>query len=182
MPRHPHFLWTNLFRTSRSHPKDKLIDVLESTILFKDLSRKELRYLSNFVYERVYQPNEPIFGKNDRASGLYIVASGRVAIRTQETGAESLTTILGKNSFFGELSLILPNSLRNVSAQSVNRSELIGFFEPELKEILQRRPQTGVKILGHLSEVLGRRLLETTERLMVLSKARGETQVNEDYL
>ncbi|NJM10327.1 MAG: hypothetical protein HC883_05575 [Bdellovibrionaceae bacterium] len=45
---------------------------------------------------------------------------------------------------------------------------LIGFFRPDLFEILDRQPATGVKILLRLSEVLGRRLKETTLKVTEL--------------
>ena len=47
-------------------------------------------------------------------------------------------------------------------------SMLLGFFKPDLLEILERQPATGVKILMRLSEVLGRRLKETTLKVTEL--------------
>ena len=52
---------------------------------------------------------------------------------------------------------------------------LIGFFKPDLEDILERNPAMGVKILFQLSSVLGRRLLETTERITLL-KSRKEAK------
>lgn len=174
---HPHFLWRDLFKKGKEE-KASLIDVLKGNILFRTLSRRELRYLSTRVYERVYQPEEPIFHQNDRGLGMYVIAKGRVAIKTQGTGGEFLVTTLGEGSFFGELALIDPDTIRTASVLATERTVLVGFFKPDLMEILERKPSMGVKILFQLSTVLGRRLLETTEKITVLKQTRTLTQVS----
>ena len=56
---------------------------------------------------------------------------------------------------------------------ATERSVLVGFFKPDLEDILERNPAMGVKILFQLSTVLGRRLLETTERITQLKSRKG---------
>ena len=48
---------------------------------------------------------------------------------------------------------------------------MIGFFKPDLMEILERSPATGIKITFRLAEVLGKRLKETTEKVSDLRRA-----------
>ena len=176
---HPHFLWADLFKR-KSALQNRLVDTLKENVLFNTLSSKELTYLSNFVYERVYQPEEPICGHNDRGLGMYLISKGRVGIKTQSSQGEMLVTILNEGSFFGELALVDPDHLRSASAVAYERTILIGFFKPDLIEILERKPAMGVKILLQLSTVLGRRLLETTEKMTLLTRARGMPQSHED--
>jgi hypothetical protein len=45
---------------------------------------------------------------------------------------------------------------------------LIGFFKPDLLEITKRSPSAGIKVLSRLSEVLGRRLKEATDKVSEL--------------
>lgn len=125
------------------------------------------------VYERVYQPDEIVFQQNDRSFGLFIISKGRVAIKTLSQDSETLVTLLGKGSFFGELSLVDPDISRTANAVAVERTTLISFFKPDLMEIMNRKPDMGVKILHQLTIVLGRRLIETTERISLLTAARG---------
>ncbi len=167
MANHPHFLWRDLFRRGSSEQKT-LLDVLKENILFKGLNRSELRYLSHFVYERVYQPDEPVFNQGDRGNGMYIIAKGRISIKTHHSDGEVLVTTLSEGSFFGEIALVDPDNLRTASAIANERSVLVGFFKPDLIEITERKPAMGVKILFQLATVLGRRLLETTERITQL--------------
>jgi CRP-like cAMP-binding protein len=165
MSSHPHFLWADLFRQDK--PEKSLIPLaLKDNILFKTLSDRELKFLSTMVYERVYDTGEPIFRQGDRGFGLYVIARGMVAIRTQGEGTDHiLVTKLTRGSFFGELSLLEMENLRSASAIALEKTVLVGFFKPDLKEIMDRKPAMGVKILQQLALVLGTRLIETTTRL-----------------
>jgi CRP/FNR family cyclic AMP-dependent transcriptional regulator len=166
---HPNFIWKDLFKPGKSEKK-ALIETLQDNILFKTLSRKELRYISNFVYERTYEPSEPVFQQGDRGIGMYIIAKGRVAIRIQNAETDVLVATLSEGSFFGEIALVDPNTVRTASAVAVEPTVAIGFFKPDLTEILERNPVIGVKILFQLATVLGKRLVETTELITVLKR------------
>jgi len=181
MRTHPHFLWTDLFRRRKAE-QTSLIDALKENVLFRTLTGRELKYLTTLVYERIYQPDEPVFHQNDRGLGMYLIAKGRVAIKTQSAQSEALITVLSEGSFFGELALVDPDNIRTASAISMERTVLIGFFKPDLMEILERKPAMGVKILFQLSTVLGHRLLETTEKITLLTRARGVSQIHEDVV
>lgn len=181
MQPHPHFLWNDLFRRKKSDRPD-VAQTLRENVLFRTLSGRELNYLVTLVYERVYQPDEPVFQQNDRGIGMYVIAKGRVAIKTQGKEGDVLVTVLGDGSFFGELALVDPDNIRSASAVAIDRTVLIGFFKPDLMEILERKPAMGVKILFQLSTVLGRRLLETTEKITILARSRGLTQVREEVV
>lgn len=170
MPSHPHFLWADLFRRDPSHHKTVAL-ALKDNVLFKTLTPRELNYLSTLVYERIYQPNEPVFQQNDRGLGMYFIVKGQAAIRTNSAQGDVLVTVLTEGSFFGEMALVDPNNVRTASAIAIERSVIIGFFKPDLMEILERKPAMGVKILFQLSTVLGKRLLETTEKITQLSRA-----------
>ena len=185
MSTHPHFLWTDFF-SRKNTDKATIIDALSQNILFQTLNRKELRYISNYVYERSYQADEPIFAQADRGLGMYLIVKGKVAIRTQSPqpghSGDVLVTVLRDGSFFGELALVDPDHIRTAHSIAMEKTSLIGFFKPDLTEILERKPDVGVKILFQLSVVLGRRLLETTEKITLLTKARGVTQLHEDIV
>jgi CRP-like cAMP-binding protein len=90
------------------------------------------------------------------------VTEESVPVQTQ------MVTRLRAGDFLGELALVEHNSRRTATAIANDESTLIGFFKPDLFEILDRQPETGVKILLRLSEVLGRRLKETTLKVSEL--------------
>jgi CRP-like cAMP-binding protein len=170
MASHPHFLWRDLFRRGNER-KRTVIDTLRENILFCTLNRRELNYLSNFVYERTYQVNEPVFQQNERGIGMYIIAKGQIAIKTQSPQGEVLVTTLHEGSFFGEIALVDPD-IRSASAVPIEKSVVVSFFKPDLEEILQRKPDMGVKILFQLCTVLGHRLAETTDRITSMARFR----------
>lgn len=159
-----YFLWADLFKKGEK-TKSALTDALRENQLFAKLSDSELAYLSSMVYERVYEKGEPVFQQNERGFGLYLILSGSVEIKALSGEKEIPVTTLGEGSFFGELALIEEDNVRSATAVPLERSSIVGFFKPDLLEILERRPSMGVKILMSLSTVLGKRLLETTERI-----------------
>ncbi|MCC7440814.1 MAG: cyclic nucleotide-binding domain-containing protein [Bdellovibrionales bacterium] len=179
MAAHPHYLWRDLFRRRKSN-EDTIIEALGENILFCTLSARELRYLTSLVYERVYQVDEPIFREGERGSGMYVIVAGRVAIKTHHPNSEVLVTTLGKGSFFGELSLVEPENVRTATAVATERTVVVGFFKPDLMEVLERKPQMGVRILFQLASVLGRRLLETTRKITEMKEERRVGQLREN--
>ena len=175
------YLWSDLFK-KRASDKDFLTESLSKNILFASLTKSELSVISRVVYQRVYQPGEVIFHQNSRGFGMYIIARGEVAIRTESAHGKSLLTNLEKGNFFGELALIENNNIRTASAVAEERCELIGFFKPDLMDILETKPVIGVKILYALGSVLGQRLMETTERLGILAQTKGISDSHDRYL
>jgi CRP/FNR family cyclic AMP-dependent transcriptional regulator len=172
------FLWDNIFR--RPKKEDEVRTALRNNILFNDLSDRELKLLEGIVHVRRYHAGEPIFRQGELGVGMYIVVIGRIEIFvTDETAVAEDTrdifiTQLIAGDFFGELALVEENGRRSASALSRDECLLIGFFKPDLLEVLKRSPTTGIKILLRLSEVLGRRLKETTDKVSDLRRALKE--------
>jgi CRP/FNR family cyclic AMP-dependent transcriptional regulator len=179
MGNHPHFLWTDLFRREKMSQKP-IASALKENILFSTLTPRELSYLSSLVYERVYQMDEPVFRQNERGLGMYVILKGRIAIRTQNPLGENLVTTLSEGSFFGEIALVDSHNIRTASAVAIERTIIVGFFKPDLMEILDTKPSMGVKILYQLSTILCRRLVETTERITQLKRNPKEAGPNEN--
>lgn len=172
------FLWDNIFRNSAKG--DDVHKALRENLLFTDLSDRELRFVENIVHIRKYHAGEPVFRQGESGVGMYIVLRGRVEIfvtdstSVLEESRDIFITQLTAGDFFGELSLVEDNSRRTATAVSHDETTLIGFFKPDLMEILSRSPSSGIKILFRLAEVLGRRLKETTEKVSDLRRALKE--------
>jgi CRP/FNR family cyclic AMP-dependent transcriptional regulator len=166
------FQWINVFRNKDA--KSSLREKLHQNILFKDLRAGELRFLENIVNLRSYRPGEVIFRQGEVGVGMYIILSGHVNIQVEEiqTGTlqpkSSHVTVLKAGEFFGELALVEEEGRRSATASAQNEAQLIGFYKPDLIEIIERSPSAGVKILMRLGEVLGVRLRQTTARITEL--------------
>jgi CRP-like cAMP-binding protein len=166
-------LWENYFKPTT---KEKEINaILKENILFQDLTKKQLKFVANIVHLRKYRKDETIFRQGEVGVGMYIILQGAVDITVEENQAQERThrqevvmTKLGPGDFFGELSLVEEGGRRSATAAATDKTTLIGFFKPDLLEILERNPAAGVKITLRLGEVLGRRLRETNDRVSVL--------------
>ncbi|MBX3020408.1 MAG: cyclic nucleotide-binding domain-containing protein [Bdellovibrionales bacterium] len=168
------FMWDNLFR--KSDEQQEVAEALRQTFVFQPLSRKELGFVQDTVHVRVFKPGEVIFRQGEIGVGMYIILRGALDIYIDHAMEEDvpprahMVTRLRAGDFLGELSLVENNSRRTATAIAAEESLLIGFFKPDLFEILERQPATGVKILLRLSEVLGRRLKETTMKVTELKE------------
>jgi CRP/FNR family transcriptional regulator, cyclic AMP receptor protein len=170
------YVWENLFRDKSKH--ESLRHKLKENVLFQDLGFNELRLVENIVNVRNYRPGEPIFKQGEVGVGMYIIVKGVVNIYVEEldattnASATTLVTQLKTGDFFGELALVETEGRRSASATAHEESILIGFYKPDLVEIVERNPTAGVKILTRLGEVLGVRLRQTTSRITELKKER----------
>ncbi|MEW6058118.1 MAG: cyclic nucleotide-binding domain-containing protein [Bdellovibrionota bacterium] len=166
------FLWLDLF-SRKSETEITVLSTLKSNQLFARLTPRELQYVSRFVHLRNYEPGETIFKQYEKGLGMYMIAKGAVDIRVRTNDNlqdEMLVTTLGAGSFLGELALIDTDNKRTASAYAQGPTILVGFFKPDLLEIMERKPETGVKVLFSLSRVLGKRLNETTELITKITR------------
>ena len=168
------FVWENLFRQ-----KDRAQSIrsqLKQNILFQDLNFRELSLLENIINVRTYQPGENIFKQGEVGVGMYIIISGIVNLYTEEIEATTSSAVsthvtqLEPGDFFGELALVEFEGRRSASATAHSECVLIGFFKPDMLEIVERNPNAGVKIMMRLGEVLGARLKKTTSLLSAMKK------------
>ena len=172
------YLWDNIFRNRRK--EDDIRTAISGNILFRDLSEREVRFLEGVVHVRRYHSGESVFRQSEVGVGMYIIVRGRIEIFVTDESSptiesrEIFITQLGAGDFFGELALVDENSRRTASAIAREETLLIGFFKPDLDEVLKRSPSAGIKILLRLSEVLGRRLKETTDKVSDLRRALKE--------
>ena len=168
------FVWDNLFR--KSDQDQDVLEALRQTFIFSSLTKRELRFVKDTVHVRVFKAGESIFRQGEVGVGMYVLLKGALDIFIDNFVDETrpvrshLVTRLKGGDFLGELSLVEHNSRRTATAIAAEESMLIGFFKPDLFEILDRQPATGVKILLRLSEVLGRRLKETTIKVTELKE------------
>ena len=174
-------LWKNLFR-----PKSDESDVtshLKKNVLFQDLSPRDIKFVGDIIHLRTYQDGERIFRQGELGAGMYIVVSGAVEISAanppDEPGPqpdEISITQLETGDFFGEVALVEENGRRSATAVAIGNTTLIGFFKPDLFDIMARNPRAGLKITLRLGQVLGQRLKRTTLRLIEL-----ELQQNDNH-
>lgn len=171
------FIWENLFRPGS---RDKnLKTLLSESYLFQNLSNSEIQFLMGIVHVRNFHSSEAVFRQGELGVGMYIIMKGTIEIIAQGSEEEEeagLITELTAGDFFGELALFEENGKRTATARAKEDSILVGFFKPDLMEIIERNPSLGTKITFRLGEVLGRRLKETTNKVTELKRALRKQQ------
>lgn len=148
--------WDNIFK------KDRRVwtiqEALKKNIVFKDLAPREINQIQAITHVRSYHPGEPIFKQGEVGVGMYIISKGSVEIMYDD----NRITTLKEDDFFGELALVEERGIRTATAIAKDDTQLIGFFKPDLIQIMNQTPEIGVKILFRVAQVIGTRLHETT--------------------
>jgi CRP/FNR family transcriptional regulator, cyclic AMP receptor protein len=164
-------IWGRISRLGRK--KESLTQTLRDVPLFTELSTNELHVLEQVVHTRIYKPGETVFVETEPGAGMYVIQSGRVNIVLQH-GPESAIPLaeLEPGDFFGEMAL-LGNMTRSATAIATERSVLIGFFHPDLIEMIRLNPQIGAKISLGLAKTLADRLRYTSTQLRDVWIGRG---------
>lgn len=154
-------LWTPP-STQRDQEPDA-IEALRAVPLFAELKQGELKRVLRIMHERTYQPGEVIFREGDAGAGMFIIRKGAVAIVIRlPGGTERELARLTERQFFGEMAL-LEDAPRSASAVAQERTELLGFFEPDLEALLERDAKLGSKVLWQLARLMATRLRNTNE-------------------
>ena len=167
-------IWGNIFRFGAR--KESLAETLQTIPLFHDLSPKELKILDSVVHVRTYEAGEPVFVETEPGAGMYVIRSGRVDIVLQyRTENRVILAELEPGDFFGEMAL-LGDTSRSATAVARERAELIGFFHPDLMEIINLHPGMGAKISLGLAKTLAERLRFTNAQLRDIWQIRGPNE------
>src|SRR5882724_7542774 len=145
-------IWGNIFRLGPR--KESLAEILQNIPLFRELTPRELRVLERVVHTRSYDADEPVFVETEPGAGMYVIRSGHIDIVLRYKSDHPLILAeLEAGDFFGEMAL-LGDTSRSATAVARERSELIGFFHPDLIEIISLYPAMGAKISFGLAKTL----------------------------
>jgi CRP/FNR family cyclic AMP-dependent transcriptional regulator len=165
-------IWGNIFRLGERN--ESLAEILQNIPLFRDLSPKELKTLERVVHVRTYEAAETVFMEDEPGAGMYVIRSGRVdVVLKHNTMNPIILAELEPGDFFGEMAL-LGDSSRSATAVAREKSELIGFFHPDLLEIINLHPVMGSKITFGLAKTLSERLRYTNTQLREIWEIRGQ--------
>jgi CRP-like cAMP-binding protein len=109
-----------------------------------------------------------LFNEGDEGEDMYIIRSGRVAIKKRVAHGEIVVAVLEKGDFFGEMAM-LEHIPRTAGAEVVEDGDLIVIGSEIFGDMVKSNPEIGVRMLRKYSL----RLRETTKQIEELA-ARAE--------
>lgn len=141
------------------------IEELKRVPIFNALTEEELRsFLPNFR-EKKFPKNSIIFSQDEEGDTFFFIVNGKVKIVIMsKDGREVILSTLGKNEFFGEMSLIdgLPRSATVVAMEDTT---LIFLKRNDFLAKLKEHPSMMITMMQEMS----RRMRKADERIGSLS-------------
>ena len=161
--------WDRLLgnRPDESEAKSPFTSVLSRVPIFKNLTRRELISIDRILHRRQYIQNEVIFRQGEPGMGLYVVQSGTVGI-VLEPGNQ-LVFEMRDGDFFGEVTL-LDEGPRTATAIAKTNCVLLGFFQSDLLNLIDRNPRLGVKVVLSVARHVAVRLRKADELVAQLTE------------
>ena len=150
--------WEYIFKKNDNKLHFQLLETLP---LFEELGPVNLKKLSTLLHYRTYRKGEVIFREHEPGESMYIVKTGKAKIfHAPQSGTDNEVAILEKGTFFGEVSLVDPQT-RSATAVALEDSEFLVMFRGDLIALIDRDPRLASFLLVRLSKVIGQRLRES---------------------
>jgi CRP/FNR family cyclic AMP-dependent transcriptional regulator len=119
-----------------------------------------------------------LFNEGDEGEDMYILRSGKVAIKKRVPHGEVTLAVLEKGDFFGEMA-ILERMPRSASAEMIEEGDLVVIGGDVFGDMIKNTPEIAVRMLRKYSI----RLRETTRQIEQMglagATAAGATEVQE---
>jgi CRP-like cAMP-binding protein len=112
-----------------------------------------------------FEKGKVLFKEGDRGEDMYIVQSGKVAIKKKLAEGETTLAVLEKGDFFGEMA-ILERMPRSASAEVIEDGDLIVIAGEMFGDMIKSNPEIAVRMLRKQSI----RLRETLKQLELALK------------
>jgi CRP-like cAMP-binding protein len=162
--------WSNIFSSMGSGDDVNRIDILKRIPIFQDLSKRELRIISQMVYDRSYEEGEFMFETGQPGAAMFVIENGEAHIvRKNMEGEEILLARLKDGEFLGELAL-LDSSPRSASAVVLKPTKALAIFREDLDKLLETNPELGGKVMKKLAVIIGLRLKATNDLLITIEE------------
>ena len=155
-------LWETLERWKRSSPELDRIQFLKTVPFFDQLSNRQLKGVSDIMFERTYDVDELIFEEAQPGAALFLILDGKVAVEVFRETTTTCLAVLQKGAFFGEMAL-LDETPRSATARALERTRTLALYRNDLDGLVQRDAKTACQIYRSLAGMIADRLRLTNE-------------------
>ena len=132
-------------------------DHLHHVPIFAPLSDTELNNLAEASATRIFAPGEAIVRQGEQGDSMFVIVRGSVEVRIKQNGAAKTINTLGKNDFFGEMSL-LTGEPRTADVIAEGETEVIQIRKAALRGIFMANP----KLVYSICEIIDERRFSLT--------------------
>ncbi len=154
-------LWETLGRWKRSSPELDRIQFLKTVPFFDRLSNRQLKTVSDIMFERNYDTDESIFEEGQPGAALFLILDGKIAIEISRETSTRLA-VLERGAFFGEMAL-LDDTPRSANARALEPTRTLALYRNDLNGLMDRHARTACQIYRSLASMIGDRLRSTNE-------------------
>lgn len=145
---------------------DILCVMLENSYLFKDFSRPEIEQLVHYMHGYKAPKGTTLFQEGERDSHLVIITQGKAKIMKDDGmgNIKELATV-HKGATLGEMSIIdsFPHSATVILSED---SEVALITKANLKNIIEKYPALGAKLLWQIAAQLSARVRRVSGQLV----------------
>ncbi len=141
-------------------------EVLKQQILLEELDDAELKSIGGMVKELTFEKGEHIFKEKEEAKGIFLIHSGKVGIlKITPDGWKQTLAVLGKGSFFGELSII-EQRLHEADALALEKAVVLFLRKEDFERMESEDLLLATKIMKRLILVLSKNLRQMNEKFL----------------
>ncbi len=163
-------VWETLGRWKRSSPELDRIQFLKTVPFFDQLSNRQLKSVSDIIFERTYETNESIFEEGQPGAALFLILDGKIAIEICRETSTTRLAVLDRGAFFGEMAL-LDETPRSATARALERTRTLALYRNDLNGLVHRDAKTACQIYRSLAGMIGDRLRLTNELVQMKAPA-----------
>lgn len=144
----------------------EIADILRGVPALRHLSSRALYAMAGVVHRRTYRRGEVLYYEGDPGLGLYVVEAGRVRLLTgKDSDPPRELRELEANEMTGELSLLGDFRRLETAEATTTGVQVLGFFRPDLKNVMRRDPGAGAEIIRTLARHVTAQYVELIRRL-----------------
>ncbi len=135
---------------------ERLESFLESVPFFEELQKKDVRQMIPYLREQSFRAGDRILIQGEPSQSIYMVRSGRLAVRVNRQDGRETVAYLQPPAVFGELSFLTGRPC-SADVEVVIDADVVALG----KDSLHRLPDRGDSILRGLTTILAERLHDT---------------------
>jgi CRP/FNR family transcriptional regulator, cyclic AMP receptor protein len=150
---------------------DAVAQALARSDVFRGLTADQLDRLARECHVRRFAKGEQLFARGDRGGGMFLVASGSIALSvTSADGGEVTLAVLHAPQTFGELAVI-DDGGRVATATARQASAVVALPRAQVLRLLAEAPTVSAAMLGALAVLI--RQIDNHAADLVLMNLRG---------